>query len=360
MSMKTLTVDLFARRTALWGVALALAGVAMAGVSVWARSADFRQLVLEMVLISGMAFFSMGLFGIILEMKSWKKYFESGLREIVLQPDFLRKLNPKELIAYQVGVFRTYYGYEDIDKEEGFLRYCLNHIHRYMAEPYREEIRDEIEVTCLDPARIRIRDDLSYVCRPGKEGLQDRLVWQGNAKELLEMESLYVELRPPRKQAGEKRRILLGIDDLEVHEQPDGSVCYEYDLSPYRSMDSLRVQVVATYIAHQAHFNTWRMVVPSREVELSISYPQEYELQLLPFLLDTEPFEQSDDPGSFTIAFNSWVMPKSGFAWKLLPRGVVVRVDANATAQQDLEEEGLEDISKRFLPPAAAAMASAG
>jgi hypothetical protein len=174
------------------------------------------------------------------------------------------------------------------------------------------------------------------------------------------MESLYVELRPPRKQAGEKRRILLGIDDLEVHEQPDGSVCYEYDLSPYRSMDSLRVQVVATYIAHQAHFNTWRMVVPSREVELSISYPQEYELQLLPFLLDTEPFEQSDDPGSFTIAFNSWVMPKSGFAWKLLPRGVVVRVDANATAQQDLEEEGLEDISKRFLPPAAAAMASAG
>lgn len=315
------------RRT-LWGTGFVIAGLLLAALAVYlnflvdpsrpvGRSA--AQLFFEMLILVGMAFFSMGLFSVILDLKSWKDYFEAGLRRIVLQPEYLKTLSPERLREHQVDIFKTYYSDSDIDHEGRFLRYCLEHIHRYLMQPYRERIYDKITVKPAGPSLFRVTDKLTYACRRIDGSIQSRVFWQANSREVLKMEDLRVQLRWPRGHKEADRRVILGIQDLTEKQLHDGSLLFEYDLSQHRQVDGLVVEAEATYLVHDASFNTWRMADPSRDVELRISYPTDLKIQFLPYLIDHDPDEVQDDPGLFIARFKSWIMPKSGFAWKLLP-----------------------------------------
>ena len=79
----------------------------------------------------------------------------------------------------------------------------------------------------------------------------------------------------------------------------------------------------ASYTSEAAAFYTWRMMDPSEHVELSISYPTSLKMQFKPFLLEPQPTTTIDDPGFFQVVFDSWIMPRSGFAWKLLAPFIV-------------------------------------
>jgi hypothetical protein len=182
-------------------------------------------------------------------------------------------------------------------------------------------------VEVAGPSTLRIRDHLSYVCRKARGLIQERVAWQANSLEVLQIESLSLELLRPAEDGGGHRRIaLLGIEDLVITKEADGSVTYEYDLGEWRHLDGLKVIFNASYTAETAAFYTWRMMDPSDNVELSISYPTSLKMQFKPFLLEPQPTATIDDPGFFQVVFDSWIMPRSGFAWKLLAPGVAAKV----------------------------------
>jgi len=327
-------------RTMLWGLTLSLVGLLTASISIYlsglveASSRSFPHLLFDVLTLIGMAFFSMGIFSILLDTKGWKEYFEAGLKDIILQPEYLKTLSPEKLREHQIDILKTYYQDADIDREGRFLRYCLEHVHRYVVQPYRECIDDRIKVDLLDASLLRITDTLTYKCRRAGGGIQNRVFWQANSREVLVIEDLKMELRWPREPKEARRKINFDMTELVPKHKPDGSLYFEYDLSPHSQVDGLIVKIEAVYLVHQASFSTWRMSEPSRDVELSIDYPPEYELQFLSYLLDDEPDDQRHDRGFFYSRYRSWIMPKSGFVWKLLPRDLPSRVRSEGPASQ--------------------------
>lgn len=275
----------------------------------------------------GVSLFIMGMLTLVLEMGHWKHYFEARLSGIVVGQEYLNELSPEALLRHQIKVFRSYYKDENLS-ERGFVRYCLSKIHGYIVTPYREHVEDRLTVDFVNPSTLRIRDHLSYVCRKARGQIQERVAWQANSLEVLQLESLSLELLGPTESGGSYETIvLLDIKDLVKTEDDDGSVTYEYDLQKWRNLDGLKVHFEASYTAELSAFYTWRMMDPSEKVEFSISYPKTLNMQFKPFLLEPAPAATINDPGNFQVAFDSWIMPRSGFAWKLVPAELPKRVE---------------------------------
>ncbi len=314
------------KKTTLWGVAFCTSGVLLALFAVYVNALEqpadrtLMKVSLDLLLFGATTLLSLGLVSMILDMQSWKDYFEDGLMNIVLRPAYLERLSPDQLTDYQIEVFKKYHKRDDIDQEGRFLRYCLNSIHKYIVEPYREEIREALRITVDSPDRLRLAETLSYVCRTGQDGIQEKIIW-GTNEETLDVESLRFEVQIPPSYMGELsdfNQLAWTREELD-RKETNGLVNYELSLKPFRKVDRLDVTVQATYLVDSNRFNTWRMVVPSRHVDIAIVYPKELELQFIPFLLDTKPDHHTSAPGFFSVEFRSWIMPWSGFAWTLFP-----------------------------------------
>lgn len=317
------------KKTTRWGASFCALGLALAALALYVSDVEkppgrtIASVSLDLVLFGATTLLSLGLVSMILDTEGWRDYFERGLTNIVQRPGFLKTLKPEQLTEYQIEVFKKYYDREDIDQEGRFLRYCLGHIHKYIVEPYREEIRAELRVDADSPERLRISETLSYICRVGKVGIQERLVW-GMNEETLAVESLRFELQVPPEvlvpQALPDKRVWTqGELQTETAGEKNGLPEFVLDLKPFQQVDRLGVTIHATYFVDRSRFNTWRMIVPSRHVDVSIVYPRDLRLQFIPFLLDTTPDHRTDDAGFYSVEFRSWIMPWSGFAWKLLP-----------------------------------------
>jgi hypothetical protein len=98
-----------------------------------ALSIDFLQVI-------GLALFMMGTLTVILQVRSWKDYFEDGLSRIVLKQEFLNNLSDEELLALQVKTLKASFKNLDIDREGSFLRYFQQDMNQYLGCPYREDV----------------------------------------------------------------------------------------------------------------------------------------------------------------------------------------------------------------------------
>jgi hypothetical protein len=317
-------IPFWKKKTTIWGVLFCALGGVMALVAehlnivLQPAARSFARASLDLLQFGATTLMSLGLVGMILDMKGWKEYFENGLINIMLRPDYLKTQSKEKLTEYQIEVFKKYYKREDIDQEGRFLRYCLGHIHKFITEPYREEIRENLLIEQESPDRLRVSETLRYVCRSGEGGIQEKLAWGAN-EETLKLESLRFEVHPPPGHPWNLKKTEWEVSDLEVSQEGNLPV-YWLSLEPFRQVDNLRVKIQASYFVDPKRFSTWRMIVPSRDVEVTIRYPEELRLQFIPFLLDSKPDHQKDDPGFYHTEFDSWIMPWSGFAWKLFPR----------------------------------------
>lgn len=327
-----------------WGIGLGATGFSIAALSAYLSflaalpESSPARLVFDLLSLTGMVLFALGLLGICLGMKSWKDYLEDILRDAMLRPQYLRTLSPEGLQAHHIEVLKVLCQDIEIDGQGRFLRYCLDHIHKYLAHPYRQDVQVEIKIQPAGPALLRVMETLKYTCRRAGHRTQDRVVWQANSKEVLSVEELKIELRWPRDHRDAGRKIVVGIGELHREDMPDGSHRYEHRLGRHGMIDGLAVNIQATYLVHPSCFNTWRSSDPSRGVDVWISYPPELELQFLPFVLDNEPGAQQHGRGSLDVRFTSWLMPGSGFAWKLLPADLPeeVQIESNATNLEDI------------------------
>lgn len=331
-------------RTTRWGIGLGMTGFLIAALSetlsFLAGLPDFSpaRLIFDLLSLTGMVLFALGLLGILLGMKSWKDYLADIQRDAVLGHGYLKSLSSEGLRAHHIEILKVICQDMEIDAQGRFLRYCLDRIHKYLAHPYHEDVQVQIKVQPAGPSLLRVVETLKYTSRRGGDRTQDCVVWQANSKEVLSVEELKIELRWPREHRDAGRKIVVGIGELHCEDMPDGSHRYEHRLGRHGMIDGLAVNIQATYLVHPSSFNTWRSSDPSRGVDVWISYPPELELQFLPFVLDDEPEAQQHARGLLAVRFTSWLMPGSGFAWKLLPTDLPeeVQIESNATDLEDI------------------------
>jgi hypothetical protein len=317
-------IPLWKRKTTHSGLFFSLAGLALAGTAIHMAAYQQREdltvlrFATDFMMFLATTFFSVGIVSFILDMKGWKEYFEMGLMRIVLRSEFLKKLNSGALKTYQVDVFKRVYDKDDIDQEGRFLRYCLDHIHDYIVQPYREEIRQILKLKPVSPDCLEVLETLRYICRAGRGGIQEHIKWETN-KETIDVQDISFELYPPKKKGGRKPVVLNRDAITKNPPNPDGTISYEYKLDEYRQDDRLEVAIHVRYTVDAAKFCTWRMAFPSRCVDILIMHPPQFEIQFIPFLLDHQPDYVKINADSYSATFDSWIMPMSGFAWRLYP-----------------------------------------
>lgn len=333
-------------RIAQWGIGLGVAGLLIAALSlqlgvpaVPSQPAPLR-LLLDLLILVGMTLFALGVLGVILGRKSWKSYFEESLREVVLQPHYLKSLSPEGLRDHLIEIFKAEHGDEDIGREDRFLRYCLDHVHKYLSSPYRENLYVDIAVEAASPSTLKIRERIDYTCRQAAGGLPDSIEWQAASREVLSVEELKIGLRWPRGHPEARPKMSLGMEQIERETLPGGGLRFKQDLGGLGAVDGLLVCVEAAYLVSPSTFNTWRLTEPARQVDVTISYPMDLDLQYFPCMLTCEPDTCEPGRGSLSVRFDSWVLPGSGFAWKLVPAFLPesVRVGGRGDWEATLED----------------------
>jgi hypothetical protein len=287
---------------------------------------SWMSLGLKLLDALGVSLLIMGLLTSVLELPHWKEYFEHRLSDVIVGQEYLRELRPEALLKQQVKVFQIYYHDEQIS-DSGFVSYCLRKIHGYVVKPYRSNVHDYIRISKAGPDLLRIENDLRYVLRKAGGRIQKRVGWQANSMEVVRMDELKLDLVWP--DSSEKAGQVLAhaeMKDFALNEDPDGSLSYEYSLEPYKDLDGLIVNIRAEYLVEPSAFYTWRMIDPSDRVELNIKYPSDLKIQFKHFLLEKTASHEIRGADFFHVTFDSWVMPRSGFAWKLLSPDVAVKV----------------------------------
>ena len=186
----------------------------------------------------------------------------------------------------------------------------------YIAEPYREDATCEILWEGEEGDGIKIYDKISYVCRKSGAGIQKAVRWQPDPNEFLKVYSLDISIKYPYNH--EKRGQI-----VSVYSQADLSSkkCHEIQvngsLEPYKDIDQLIVIVESHYVVHNERFQYWQMTHPTKNFEITITFPTDYSIQLKPLVLNEDLCQNTNKVGYAKVKYDSWMLPMSGLAWRI-------------------------------------------
>jgi len=310
----------------LTGIIVALLGLLLAIAAViWENEVNgqpgahnaYVKLATDLLALVGMTIFTMGALTILLETKSWKTYFETGLKDVVVKQDYLSKLSDEELRTLQINSLKAFYRGDNLEREGSFLIYCGQKIHRYIGLPYREDVQDEIVVEEFDPASniAKVYEKLVYVCRKaGERGLiQPEIKWTPDEDEYLTNPVPVCKLSLKYPETHEKA----GHEIKEELKGPD----YNFSLTGngLDTVDGLVVTVELWYSVEAARLQNWYMGYPTKNFTLVIKYPEELTIQLKEFVSYPDLVQRTPKKGYFSLSYNMWLLPyQNGVAWHFL------------------------------------------
>ncbi len=148
-------------------IGVSLFGLFLVFVSLYAASDTLPQTVTigtaiwALLKTIGITLFGFGFFTIIIETREWQQYFEKRLQHIVIEQSYLKTLDPDILNSLQTNVLKALFRDPNIDREGSFLNYFHATLHKYIAEPYREDVT--CEILCEEEeGAFRVLDKVTY------------------------------------------------------------------------------------------------------------------------------------------------------------------------------------------------------
>jgi hypothetical protein len=265
----------------------------------------------------GIALAAFGLFSIIIDSGSWREYFASRLRDIVIEQNYLDGLDVDTLKSIQTKVLKAFFHDSTIDKEGSFLNYFHLNLHRYISEPYREDATKIIVMREVGGS-IEIQDTISYTCRKAGGEIQKTVNWAIDPGEFLAVKKLKIEVQYPFwHPLKTQSKTLLNSDgsDVDLTE-----LRYSQQLNDYRDIDGLVVKMESTYMVDLERFQYWQMAHPTKNFHMSVSFPKEFSIQLKPLVLHPEFVETVIADGYAMVKYDTWMLPQSGVAFRFIKK----------------------------------------
>lgn len=312
-----------------YGLLFALLGAALTFLSIVisrAGPASLGDLVsdgIQALGVVGIAIFSIGVVGVLLDFPEWRKYFQDRLADIVRDKAYLSTLSREELVVLQTATLEAFFGADNIDAEGSFLKYFQRRIHNLIGSPYREDSHDSVAVE-LDAENncLVVTDTMTYICRAVGDQLQEYIDWSPEHDEFEEIEDLQVRLRGEFVQeaidigahtiiSGGLRETRYSYDDIRDRFGTDlGEMHFPlYKLSP---SDGLRVEIQAKYRLRMNRFLTWQMAQSTKRFALSVSYPKTLEPVYQTVGIPKEDYTVQTQSGLLSIYCDTWALPDSG------------------------------------------------
>jgi hypothetical protein len=256
------------------------------------------------------ALMGLGFFGVLLDSKNWREYFGERLKEIVIDNSYLKTLDQTTLKQLQTSVLKAQFKNYQIDKDGSFLEYFHLHLHKFISEPYREDVSTEVLMaTAEDGNDFLVTDKVRYVCRASGGKIQGTVKWKPDPTEFKEVKSLFIKVQYPANH--EKGGIItkINVDQKKLNDGIDES------LKEYEDVDGLVVITEAVYIVEIGKFQYWQMAHPTKNCDITITYPKEYNIQFKTLVLEDVVSQITEHDGYLKFSYGTWALPQSGLAW---------------------------------------------
>lgn len=261
------------------------------------------------IALVGFAIFSM-----LLDSHNWREYFSDRLKEIVLEKEYLKTLDTFTLRQLQTNVLKALFKNPDIDKEGSFLRFFENNLHKFISEPYREDVSTEIILKEETESGYLFLDKVSYVCRSSGGEIQNHIGYKPDKGEFEEVQLLKISVQYPQhhEKAGEIV-VLFDKKDLELQESLAEGI--KAPLSDYQGIDGLVVTIESIYIVAKGKFQYWQMAHPTKNFDITIKYPEKLGIQFKTLVIKDVVGKVTDEEGYLKFKYDYWLLPQSGLAW---------------------------------------------
>lgn len=266
--------------------------------------------------VIGIAIFAVALINILIETKDWSDYFGRRIREIVVEQSYLNTLDRQKLDLLLTGVLKAQFKDQEIDREGSFLNYLHANLHHYIAEPYREDVTAEIIYTEGGKDAWDVFDRVTYTCRKSSAGIQTNVTSKTDPGEYLSSDSLKVEVQFPYTHADRGKRVVLYEQKPELGQETIVS------LEQYAREDGLIVIISEKYRISKNRFEYWTMTHPTKNFDITITYPADYEIQVKPMVLSPDLVLATEAAGYYKAKYDFWMLPESGMAWTIVPRNM--------------------------------------
>ena len=304
---------------------------------------------LELMGHLGIAGLLLGVVGIFLEFKNWSVYFEERLANIIQKREFLRTLEDDQKLRLLKDVFLALYKVEEFDRDS-FHDFLSTKIQKFVGDPFREDTRSVMTVSAPDKdGSFQVLEDLRYTCRkvPGREStLQSEIQLKFDKSDLVRGIAHYrISLcLPEQLPAGfsipgdfkpflkkNEREIVFEssadqVPDMEKErlkkallETDDDHYGFTISLRAFESLESLDVHQCVTYALQEERFLAWSSSYLSLGFEVIINYPKDvFTVQLEHFGMDDRTVTIVNQPGVYSLKYDSWLLPQSGVAFRCI------------------------------------------
>jgi hypothetical protein len=325
-----------------YGLTLGLLGLLAIFVSLWLGErvcVPGHHIAIGLKLLDevGIALILLGSIGILLEFPDWKNYFQKEIEKIIVDQEYLRKMDKAQLIALQTNALKAFFKTDDIDRKDSFLHFFHSRIHGYIGSPYRQDVRDVIKITYSDGRtdQVQVEETVSYRCGRVGDQIQDEVKWveTGTAQvKQMKISKYDIEIQvPPAEFADPKFRqrhpnvtqqrfVFSSTDNPNRLHYTGPGIGFALSLKDYEGVDDLHVTTHVTYTTPTRMLFTWTMSHPTKGLTGTIAYPEDQELIANVFGLTEEQVNMEHKPGMFTVAYDSWLVPDTGFAFQLIGR----------------------------------------
>jgi hypothetical protein len=265
----------------------------------------------------GISLIGFSVFSFALDTRNWRDYFSERIKEIVIDNNYLEMLDPETLKTLQVNALKAQFHNPRLDNEGGFLNYFHVNLHRYISEPYREDVSTEILMreSSAKPDCFEVVDKVVYVCRASSNRIQESVRWFPDKDEFDEVTKLVVSVQYPENHR--ERGKIVTIKDCKVSAEIVNG--FSEPLEAYKEIDGLVVIIESEYTIKKGKFQYWQMANPTRNFDITVTYPPGSRIQFKTLVVEDVVSQITQQDGYLKFKYDSWLLPKSGIAWLITP-----------------------------------------
>ncbi|MBS7348806.1 MAG: hypothetical protein KIG95_01315, partial [Comamonas sp.] len=200
-------------------------------------------------------------------------------------------------------------------KKKTHQRLLLWEVSVMQQRPFREDVSAEVLMTLSDDgAMLEVLDRVRYVCRSSGGQLQDKVVWKPDEGEIDEVKSLSISIQfPPGHQSAGKKQELYKAESMALDQLLTEGI--EVSLADFQNVDSLVVFTEAKYIVKLGTLQYWTMAHPTKNFNITITYPVACEIQFKTLVLEDVVSQISKVQRYLKFGYGIWTLPASGIAW---------------------------------------------
>ncbi len=269
----------------------------------------------------GIGFLIIGILVLLFDINQWTAYFKERLTEIVTEKTYLKNFTPEQLSDLQTEVLKVYFNNSDIGGNNGFFQHYQQNIQSILTAPHRTDVELDLVITYTDATKLKysIHEEIRWTCIGNNGKIQGEISWipAENEFEAIDIKRVKLKHNSFSTDSDSTKSFEYANFKTEWH-QPNG-LGFTMPLKEYINLSDLRVTVIVNYVIPKERFIAWRMAHLSKNVLVTVSYPNDLLVRSETYCMNNDYFEiNTPKSGYYKWANKGWVLPGEGIAFQIL------------------------------------------